>query len=232
MTDSATSDAAIHAALIKNWIEAVRLNKLILSEDETNIDALNRLGFAYLNIGKGKEAKQTFTRVLKLDPYNRIATNNLKKVHTVKQHHCPHAKATTPLSPLLFLEEPGKTKCVDCVNVASQQVLATLTAGEELIFKFKKHSIDVRTLQGTYIGALPDDIAFRLIKYTSGGNEYVVHIKRITKACVSLFIREVKRGKRYEHQSSFAGSTSYIPYTKTIEHEKDIPKDAPEEKEE
>jgi len=94
-----------------------------------------------------------------------------------------------------------------------------------LVFKFKKYSIDVRDMNGTYIGALPDDIAFRLIKYTSGGNEYSVHIKRITKSCVSLFIREVKRGKRYQNQTSFSGSTSYMPYSKDDHGKKETEED-------
>jgi tetratricopeptide (TPR) repeat protein len=212
MTDSATNDAAIQEALRQNWTEAIRLNKLILAQNPESIDALNRLGFAYLNVGKMKDAKQTFEKVLKLDPYNRIASNNLKKILHRKGHE-DKTKESSPLSPMLFLEEPGKTKCVDCINVASQPVIAGLSAGQEVVFKFKKHSVDVRTMGGTYIGALPDDLAFRLIKYTNGGNGYSVHIKGITKSCFSLFIREIKRGKRYKDQASFSGSTSYMPYS-------------------
>lgn len=226
MTDSAICDAAIQEALHQNWAEAVKLNKTILANTPDQIDALNRLGFAYFNLGKLKEAKSTFTKVLKVDPYNRIATNNLKKItHGTACETGSH----TLISPMLFLEEPGKTKCVDCINVASQQIIGTLTAGQEMVFKFKKHSVDIRSLQGTYIGALPDDLAFRLIKYTGGGNRYSVYIKGITKSCVSLFIREIKRGKRYQHQASFSGSTSYMPYSRSEVQEKKTEENTDEE---
>lgn len=229
MTDSATHDAAIREALCQNWPEAVRLNKRILIDDPHDVDALNRLGFAYLNLGKGKDAKQTFEKVLKYDPYNRIAINNLKRL-THRKTHEKDMHNPTPLSPMLFLEEPGKTKCVDCINVASRQIIATLSAGQEVVFKFKKHGVDVRTMGGTYVGALPDDLAFRMIKYTTGGNVYSVHIKSVTKSCISLFIREMKRSKRYQDQVSFSGSISYMPHSKHTEKEdKESKEEAPEE---
>ncbi|KKS87989.1 MAG: hypothetical protein UV63_C0046G0004 [Microgenomates group bacterium GW2011_GWC1_43_11] len=234
MTDSTLSDAAVTAALSQNWQEAITVNKKILQESPKNIGALNRLGFALLKTGKILQGKQMFEKVLKLDSYNRIAGNNIKKIHAMKKN-CMDVIRDCPISPLLFLEEPGKTKIVDCVNIASTQILSALSCGQEVFFKLKKHSIDIRDAKGTYIGALPDDLSFKLLMFIKAGNRYSAHIKRIAKSCVSIFIREIHRGKKFQNQSSFSGTTSYIPYAhdhETTEGRQKGDLDKPNEEEE
>ena len=210
MTDRALSDRAVNAALSQNWQEAIAVNKQILEQSPKNIEALNRLGFSLLKIGKIREGKLMFEKVLKLDPYNRIAENNIKKILAMKKH-CKDIIGNCPISPLLFLEEPGKTRIVDCVNTASPQILSTLSCGQEVFFKLKKHSIDIRDTKNTYIGALPDDLSFKLLMFIKAGNRYTAHMKRIAKTCVSVFIREMQRGKKFRNQASFSGTTSYTP---------------------
>jgi len=133
---------------------------------------------------------------------------------------------TTPscedISPLLFLEEPGKTKMIDCINTAPMNSLSILTCGQKIQLVPKKYSIEVRDSQNTYIGALPDDIAFRLLKLINAGNEYEVFVKGVSKNCVSIFIRETKRGKKLINQPSFTGTTNYIPYQRSGNEEKKI----------
>jgi len=225
MTDMSQSDAAVNAALLQNWQEAIAVNKQILLHTPKNIEALNRLGFAYLKTGKVLLGKQMFEKVLQIDPYNRIAGNNLKKIISLKKNYS-HIIRDCPVSPLLFLEEPGKTKIIECVNVTSTQILSTLSCGQEVFFKLKKHGIDIRDAKGTYIGALPDDLSFKLLLFAKGGNRYTAHIKRVAKSSVLVFIREVWRGKKFTQQSSFSGTTSYIPYTH--DHESGEAKGKPE----
>lgn len=224
MTDSALNESAVSAALSQNWQEAITINKKILQQTPNNIGALNRLGFAFLKTGKLLQGRQMFEKVLKLDTYNRIAGNNLKKIHIMKKSNSDVVR-DYPVSPLLFLEEPGKTKIVECVNVSSAQILSTLSCGQEVFFKLKKHSIDIRDAKGTYIGALPDDLSFKLLKFIKGDSRYSVNIKRIAKSCVSVFIREIQRGKKFQNQPSFSGTTSYIPYS----HSHDVAESKPKE---
>ena len=231
MTDSALRDAAIAAALSQNWQEAIAVNKQILLTTPKNIEALNRLGYAYLVTGKIPLGLQMFEKVLKLDPYNRIAGNNIKKIASMKKNGMELIR-DCPVSPLLFLEEPGKTKIVDCINVASTQILSTLSCGQEIFFKLKSHSIDVRDAKGTYVGALPDDLSYKLLMYMNGGNTYSAHIKKIAKSCVSIFIREMGRGKKFGSQSSFSGSASYLPYSHDHEPAEAKQREEKEEEEE
>jgi len=231
MATDGLTDTAITAALQKDWHEAVKLNKLILEKSPTDIQTLNRLGFALLKLGKYTGAKQYFKKVLDIDPYNTIAQNNLKKLSVTKKiSRLP--EPSEPVSPLLFLEEPGKTKIVECVHPASASVLSGLFPGQEIILKCKKHSIDVRDSAGAYIGSLPDDLSFRLIKYIRGGNTYCTHIKHVTKSCIQIFIRETERAKRFALHPSFTGGIPYTTWSRDDSEEKRSEKEKKETEEE
>jgi len=211
MNDIPQKDLAIHAALTQNWTDAIKINLAIIKEEKTNTEAHNRLGFAYLKNGQIKKAKEAFEKTIKLDPYNQIAAKNLKKLHTVKKSGLLSG-STKDISPLLFLEEPGKTKIVECINPAPMNCLVCLSCGQEVYLKAKKHTIEIRDAAGVYIGAIPDDVAFKLLKFIAAGNMYQTYVKGVAKNCVTVFIREVKRGKKLLNQPSFIGSTNYLPY--------------------
>ncbi len=203
---STSSTSAINAALAQNWDEAVRLNLLILETDPDNIDAHNRLGFAYTQQGKSDKAKKAYEAVLKKDQYNQIAQKNLTKL----QNTNGAGNGAAFVSPLMFLEEPGKTKIVACVNPAPTSVIANLSCGQEVAMKVKKHCIEIRSNDNLYLGVLPDDLSYKLGRYIEGGNEYKVVIRSISKNNLTVFIREISRGKKYIDQPSFTPVSTYV----------------------
>lgn len=212
MSEGATSEAAIAAALTQNWREAIRINSALLKLNSHDTDVLNRLGFAYLQSGQFSQAKKMLHKVLELDPYNQIASRNIKKLSTLKRKDLSKT-AQCRISPLMFLEDPGKTKIAVCVNPAPLRILSTLVAGQEVQLKAKNHCVEIRDNKNTYLGALPDDLSFKLIKFISCGNRYQVSIKGIGKNSLTVFLRELSRGKRFAHQPSFI-STSFIPFSR------------------
>ncbi|HLD25103.1 MAG TPA: hypothetical protein VJB96_04275 [Patescibacteria group bacterium] len=212
--DVTISDAAaITSALTQHWKEAVRINLALLKNDKNNISFLNRLGFAYLQDGQLTQAKRIFLRVLKLDPYNQIAEKNIKKLGVVRQKDILRSKRSA-VAPMSFLEEPGKTKIVECVNTAPLAVLSTVSPGEEISLKAKNHVVEVRNQHNTYLGALPDDLSFRLIKFLAVGNTYQALVKSVRKNSLVVFLRELTRGKRFATQPSFTTTALYVPFTK------------------
>ena len=50
----ATSDQAIKTALGGNWEGAIKINKLLLTDNPKDVEALNRMGLAYTILGKAK----------------------------------------------------------------------------------------------------------------------------------------------------------------------------------
>lgn len=212
MTDAPTTQRAISEALDGNWKEAIRINTLLLKLDKANVDALNRLGFAYLKIGQLTQAKRTFQKVLVVDKYNQIAQKNIKKLVTVKKKDVIRSVGQN-VSPLHFLEEPGKTKIVSCVHLTQTTVLSALYPGQEVRLKAKNHCIEIRDEKDAYLAALPDDLSFKLLKLIKAGNIYQAVIKGIEKNFLSVMLREVSRGKRFLHQPSFVASQTYVPFT-------------------
>lgn len=204
-------EKAIDCALRQDWQTAIRINTEILKEEENNIDAANRLAFAYFQTGDTERAKRLYQKVLKLDEYNQIALKNLDKLTSVKRK----GVVATPgkVSPLMFLEEPGKTKIVVLVNLAPERVLASLAAGQEVYLKEKRHTMEIRDSQGVYLGALPDDLSFKLGKFIKAGNVYNTVIKSIGKNQLIVFVREVSRSKKFANQPSFVSSISFLPVT-------------------
>ena len=221
---NATKEAAITAALNQNWSEAIKINTILLKGNKDDLGILNRLGYAYLQDGQFTQAKKIFNRVLKLDPYNQIASRNLKKVGTLKRRDLPGFMSH--LSPMMFLEDPGKTKIAACVNLAPGSTLSFLCAGQEVSLRAKKHAIEIRDAKNVYLGALPDDLSFKLIKFLGGGNHYHVAVKSVGKNSLSVFLREVSRGKKFRLQPSFITPAGYVlsPRVKTdAESEGDVP---------
>lgn len=198
---------AIDKALVQDWDGAVAVNSEILKIEEENIDALNRLAFAYAKLGVIDKAKRFYQKVLKLDPYNPIAAKNIKKLTTAKNGV---TKSTnTHMSPLMFLEEPGKTKIVALVNLAPEKTLSMVSAGQEVFLKEKRHCLEVRDSENVYLGALPDDLSFKLIKFLSGGNTYHTVVKSIAKNQLIIFLRETNRGKKFVNQPSFVSTVNF-----------------------
>jgi hypothetical protein len=221
--NSPSTNDAIAAALKQNWQLAVDLNIEISKSNKNDIDALNRLGFAYLKLCKVKEAKKTFEKVISIDRYNQIAVKNIAKLEHITEDNIESLAVNTAMSPLLFLEDPGKTKVVQCVNVAPETVLATLHCGQEIQLKAKNHCVEIRDHEQRYLGALPDDLSFRLIKLLEAENSYQVNIKSIDKNSLTVFIRELARGEKFINQPSFINIVSYSTFSKDIVHDVEKP---------
>lgn len=207
MGDALTANDAIAAALTHDWKQAIHINTLILKLDDGDVAALNRLGYAYAQIGQVAKAKSAIGKVLKRDPYNQIAIKLTKKLSVLNKKPLLRRHTSATVSPLSFLEEPGKTKIISAVNLAPAQILSLLSPGDELTLKAKNHCVEIRTDTNTYVAALPDDVSFKLIKLMTSGNTYQALIKSVEKKSLVLILREISRGRRFANHPSFSPSS-------------------------
>ncbi|MBI3887785.1 hypothetical protein HY310_01830 [Candidatus Microgenomates bacterium] len=206
---------AINAALQNNWGKAVELNSLILKTDENNIDCLNRLGKAYLELGNHKKACITIKKALKIDKYDAIALRNLARATQLegKKTITPTNQVSNKSSIVSFLEEPGKTKLISLVNLVSSKDLLTKYETEIVELTPKRHTGVVTDSEGCYLGSLPDDIGHRLSVLIKGGNKYCAIIKSVTKCSLVIFVKEILRVKKFIDTPSFiANSSDYFSY--------------------
>lgn len=196
----AISNQAIQTALTGDWQTAIKLNKSILEENPKDVEALNRMALAYTVLGNSKSARQSYQKVLEIDPLNSIALKNLKKIKSDSSEDLKDG--FTLLVNNTFLEETGKTKVVDLINLAQAEILTTLRTGQ--IVDLSPRRLKIFISQGKkYIGVLPDDIGKRLIKFINGGNKYEAFVKSASNQNVTIFIKELKRSAKYKDQPSF-----------------------------
>jgi len=199
---SSLKTQAIQTAITGNWQSAITLNQQLLKEDPDDIEALNRLAFAFTNLGKSKNAKNLYQRVLRLDSKNPIALKNLKHIDGFAKNRAAFTYRIKEVS-TLFIEEGGKTKVIELVNVADSKVIGLLQIGEPLVLSIKRLKIFVLTQKKHYVGMLPDDIARRLIRFIKGGNAYEAYVKTVEERKITIFIKETKRSARFKNQPSF-----------------------------
>lgn len=211
------SQLAIEAALSSNWQDALKLNKKILKVEPQNVDALARLARVNMELGKFNLAKKFYSEVLKYDPYNPIAVKNLKIIKSFKSNsQNPNRNGSVKLSPSLFLQEPGKTKVVSLLKVAEPQKLSQAFCGMKVEIIIKNRKITITDFEGKYLGVLPDDVSYHLLRLIKGGNKYEFFIKSIKVNGLAVLIRETFRSKRFKNQASFLGNLDAVVTTDLI----------------
>lgn len=205
------SQKAVSAALSGDWRKAEEFNKTILKITPRDVDALNRLARAYAELGDIDKAKKTAVKVIKIDPFNKIALKSIDKWKRLRKKDVTRSSATDPSA---FLEEPGKTKIVSLLHPGSSKAIATLDAGDEVKLNVHGHRMSICTSDSKYLGRIPDDLSARLKKLIGFGNEYKVYIKSANKRDVNVFIRETKRISKLADIPSFTSEKiDYISFT-------------------
>jgi len=209
--DTPASQTAINLALSGDWSGAVKVNLEIISGSPEDVDAINRLARAYWELGKLSEAREATNRVLKIDPCNPIALKCVEKWKSVSN---PSVHSANPTSNETFLEEPGKTRLVTLLNLGDAKIFANLDPGEEVKLFSHAHKVSINTLDGKYIGRLPDDLAARLRNLIKGGNKYQVLMKSVEPKEIKVFIRELEKGPKAPDISSFpTEKIDYVSFT-------------------
>lgn len=197
------TERAIQLALESKWEEAADANQRLLSAVPRDLSALNRLGKALSELGRYAEAKDAYKEALEIDPTNNIARKNLERLAQLREEATAAQPSSERIDPRLFIEETGKTGFTDLVDVASRDVLARLTAGDQVYLDREDSLLYVRNGAGVRIGRIEPRLANRLIKFMDAGNQYAAGITELTDHLVRLIIRET-----FQHPSMF-GKVSF-----------------------
>ncbi len=187
---------AIQAAKNQEWQKALDYNTQIIEIDNKDIAAFNRLGLAQLQLGGKKQAIEAFQSALGIDKSNNIANKHLKALKKNQNIKVPAFSTSN------FIEEPGKTKTVELHRLACKDLLNELNVGTlcQLVPKNRYISIEANS---KYIGALPEDLSFRLTKLIKTGNDYICQVRSVSSCNCVVFLKETKRSKRNQNINSF-----------------------------
>lgn len=192
---------AIKAALCGNWKLAIDLNKKILNEEIDNFDALNRLARAYAETGKIKKAKGYSKKVIRLDPFNKIASSSLARWENMKEGEAE--KPCSKYSPKLFIEEVGRTKISPLINLSSKKTISTLRCADELNLNLSGHRVSILGADGKYVGRLPDNLGSRIKRMCQKGFKYSILVKSANIERVIVFIKQLQSPSGVDEEVSF-----------------------------
>lgn len=196
-------EEAVAAALSGDWQKAIRLNRQIIKVGDKDCGALNRLAQAYKSVGETKKSITCYGKVLKIDKYNAIAQRNLEALKGNRGKPSPRPPSSVVNNSAILLEEPGKTKLVNLVNLAPVAKILSLVPIQKLQLTIKRKAVFVSDENDNYIGALPDDVSYRLMKFMNSGYKYACFVKSVDRNSLSVILREYQRSKRLKNQPSF-----------------------------
>jgi len=194
---------AINLALQGQWREAIDVNDGIIKLFPNDVEALNRLGRAHMELAEYAEAEAAYRRTLEIDSYNAIAQKNVQRLSVLKKSRTAKQAAAPRLEPQVFIEEIGKASVVKLHDLARADVLARVVAGDLVNLKVVGNNLEVETLRGGHLGHVEPRYAQRLMRLIKGGNKYSAAIVSSTDKSMSVIIREI-----YQHPSQ-AGQRSF-----------------------
>jgi len=197
------SKQAIALAMQGRWREAAAANKRIIASFPNDVDAYNRLGRAYMELGEYSQAREAYSQTIKLDPYNAIAQKNLRRLSHLGEVVVGSEADSRKVAPQHFIEEVGKTGVVNLCRLAPPGVLAKMVAGDRVYLKIDGTSLIVENSRGEHLGQVEPRHGQRLIKLMEGGNKYSAAIISSVEDKMTVIIKEV-----YQHPSQ-AGQLSF-----------------------
>lgn len=197
-------DNAVKLASDNRWEEALTANHELLEAFGDDVSTFNRLGKAYLELGRYAEARGAYGRSVEIDPGNAIARKNLDRLSNVDvDEEAPLARGG--VDPSLFVEETGKTAIVQLLRPAPPEVLGKLTTGDKVQLAPEGRALMVLSSDGEHLGQIETRLGLRLVNFLSGGNRYEAAVIAIDQQQVRVIIRET-----YQHPSQF-GKVSFPP---------------------
>jgi tetratricopeptide (TPR) repeat protein len=214
------SKEAVNLALQGKWEEAEAINRDVIEEFPSDVEAHNRLGRALTELGDFDGARESYLKALELAPDNTIAKKNLARLISLSESMAtlgakPKRPSGSKAQPQrvaldLFITEVGKAGVVNLNNLAPVELLAKMGFGDQVLLDARRQRLVVTNEDGEYLGAVEPKQGLRLIKLMQGGNRYDAAILNVEDDKVQVIIKEV-----YQHPSQ-VGHPSFL--VKATEH--------------
>jgi len=200
---------AISLALSGEWERAAQVNQAILDQTPDDVEAMNRLGKALMEVGEYGSARDVLVRVLRAAPYNNIAKKNLARLEQIASGPAPLRQTRKAAgAPGFFIEESGKSGTTVLQKPGARTVVASIAPGGPVSLAVENNAICVYVNGGEYLGRLEPKLGRRLINLLEGGNMYEAAVIGVKEQGVSIIIRETYRHPRQHNVCSFPSKSN------------------------
>ena len=200
---------AVDLALKGEWERATEVNRAVLELFTDDVEAMNRLAKALMELGAYDEARKVLDGVSAVAPYNKIAKKNRARLDQLSsnpsgsRHHSPRAAG----KPQLFIEESGKSTTTILRRPANCPVTASVSPGEPVDLVQENNTLNAYSGDGDFLGQLEPKLGKRLAGLMKGGNTYAAAVIGVNPQGVSVIIRETFRHRSLHGVCSFPNST-------------------------
>lgn len=202
------SKEAIALALKGEWERAAEVNQAILALFSEDVDAMNRLGKAFMELHRYDRAREVLDAVVVKAPYNAIARKNLARLGPLESipAAAQPAQKTAGVSQL-FIAESGKSGTTILEKMAAARVAASVAPGEPVTLRAEQQSLRAYIRGDEYLGQVEPKLARRLLRLMDGGNRYAAAVLGANDWGLSIIIREVYRHPSLHNISSFPAAS-------------------------
>ena len=202
------SREAIALALKGEWERAAEVNQAILALFSDDVDAMNRLGKAFMELNRYDRAREVLDTVVVKAPYNAIARKNLARLGQLESIPAAAQPAKKTVSvPQLFIAESGKSATTILEKMAAARVAASVAPGEPVTLAAEQQCLRAYIRENEYLGQVEPKLARRLLRLMDGGNRYAAAVLGINDWGLSIILREVYRHPSLHNISSFPAAS-------------------------
>ena len=214
---------AVSLAMKGEWERAAEVNRAILELFADDVEAMNRLTKALIELGSYEEANSVVDRVRQVAPYNNIARKNrarLDQMRTGAAATTRHARRAAGV-PQLFIGESGKSASTTLRHTPRNLSPAMLSPGDPVQLVIEHHGASVYSDDGEYLGQVDPRLGHRLSRLIEGGNTYEAAIIGASGEGISIVIHETSRHRSLQNVASFPGRTAALTTRPRLDRNED-----------
>ena len=213
---------AVDLALKGEWERAAQVNRAILELFADDVEAMNRLAKALIELGGYEEAGSVLDHLGEVAPYNNIARRNRARLEQMRARvktndgavaTSRHARRAAG-APQLFIGESGKSATTVLRQTPRRLSLALLSPGDPVSLRVEHHAINVYADDGQYLGQVDPRLGHRLSRLIEGGNTYAAAVIGVSDEGISVIIHETHRDRSLHHVASFPTRAAPLPETR------------------
>ncbi len=201
---------AVALAMRGEWERAAEVNRAILELFANDVEAMNRLTKALIELGSYDEAHTVVDRVGQVAPNNNIARKNRARLDQMRSSSAAttrHARRAAG-APQLFIGESGKSATTTLLHTPRNLSSALVSPGDPVRLVIEHHAISVYTEDGEFLGQVDPHIGHRLSRLIEGGNTYAAAILAAGEGSISIVIHEKSRHRSLQNVASFPTRTA------------------------